>query len=109
MPELPGHDLRRFLAVESKPLRSELLDLRDQAINVVLKSEAGVAARRDVLGEVCEAEAEADDAGIVLWTKWLVDKPRLVEHRPELIAWSRVVVATLGGLAADGGAAEDDP
>lgn len=96
------------LSGEGDPARSKALDLPDEAVDVVVCAEAGVAARRDLLRQVGEAQPEVEDMGVLLRSEADRRQPRFVQERPELVAGTSVVVAASCGGRADGRAAEDD-
>ena len=50
--------------MEGGASRGEPLDLRDEALDVVLRAEAGVATGGNGLGQVGQAERKFEDAGI---------------------------------------------
>lgn len=52
--------------MEGKPQRREVLDLVDESVDVVVRTESDVAAGRDCLREIGEAKAELEHPGVVL-------------------------------------------
>lgn len=76
--------------MKGRPRRSERFDLLDEALNVVVGAHARVAARRDLLGEISQAEAEFENTSIVTRGEGNRRQTRLVKERPELVAGTGV-------------------
>ena len=108
MPERFGDFFRRLLAVERDPSRLVSLDLRDEAVHVVVRSQTPVAARGDLLGQVSQPYAELQHATIRRREQRLCGDLRAVEIRPEQVSSARVVVPERGGVLPGCRATEHD-
>src|SRR5438876_5561765 len=86
---------------------SEMLDLGEQTLDVIVTAEPPVGGRCHMFGQVCETDPVLNHTMVLRRLEQDRSNSCLEEERPELVSWSGVVSTSFRRSRSCGSAAED--